>query len=154
MTDGALYYTAAGKVMKRFGPDDHDALNLLKRFVPIRFISGDARGFDITTKRIAEDMGYPLDLVSTTRRREWIAERHPLSEVIFMGDGIFDALVMARAGYSIAPANAAETARAAADFVTKAPGGDRAVAEACLHLMDRFFEPLDLEQLTTDKVEV
>ena len=29
MTDGQFYYTAEGKVMKVFGPNDHDALLLL-----------------------------------------------------------------------------------------------------------------------------
>lgn len=154
MTDGALYYTVEGKVMKRFGADDHDALSLIKRFIPVQFVSGDARGFDITAKRIREDMGYPLELVSTIRRKEWIAERHALAEVIYMGDGIFDALVMNHVGYAIAPANASPLAKAAAHFVTQASGGERAVAEACLHLMDRFFEPLDLEGLAGDKVQV
>lgn len=147
MTDGAAYYTAEGKVMKRFGPDDHDALVLLRRFMDIRFVSGDARGFEITARRISADMGFPLDLVSTTRRRQWIEERHGLSDVVYMGDGIFDAVVMQAVGYAVAPANAWTGAKAAADFVTQANGGDRAVAEACIHLMEKFFDPLDLSAL-------
>jgi 3-deoxy-D-manno-octulosonate 8-phosphate phosphatase (KDO 8-P phosphatase) len=147
MTDGASYYTADGKVMKRFGPDDHDALKLLNRTLPVRFISGDARGFDITARRIRDDMGFPLDLVSTIQRRRWIEERYDLSGVVYMGDGFFDALVMERVGYALAPANAWTGAKAVANFVTQANGGDRAVAEACVHLMERFFVPLDLAAL-------
>lgn len=48
MTDGKFYYTEKGKVMKKFGPDDNDALSLLDPFMEIRFISGDKRGFSIT----------------------------------------------------------------------------------------------------------
>lgn len=154
MTDGSLYYNAEGKVMKRFGPDDHDAISLIRRFVPVQFISGDARGFPITSKRIIDDMKYPLELVSTIRRRQWIAERWPLDQVIYMGDGIFDALVLNHVGYALAPANASPLAKAAAHYVTQANGGERAVAEACLHLMETFFEPLDLEKLVETKVEV
>ena len=33
MTNGQLIYTANGKTMKVFGPDDHDGLSLLKKFL-------------------------------------------------------------------------------------------------------------------------
>ena len=56
-------------------------------------------------KRIVDDMNYPLDLVSTIRRIDWI-KNFKLNEVIYMGDGIFDHYVMREVGYSIAPANA------------------------------------------------
>ena len=46
---------------------------------------------------------------------------------------------MREVGYSIAPANADKTAKNA-DFVTGHPGGDRAVAEACIHIMQKFFK--------------
>ena len=62
---------------------------------------------------------------------------------IYMGDGIFDHYVMKHVGYSIAPGNADENAKSSANYVTKRTGGDRAVAEACLHIMEKFFEPYD-----------
>ena len=37
MTSGQFFYSNQGKVMKVFGPDDHDALSLLKPFLEIRF---------------------------------------------------------------------------------------------------------------------
>ena len=33
MTDGRFYYNIEGKVIKIFGPDDHDALTLLKPYI-------------------------------------------------------------------------------------------------------------------------
>jgi 3-deoxy-D-manno-octulosonate 8-phosphate phosphatase (KDO 8-P phosphatase) len=143
MTTGQFLYSADGKAMKVFGADDSDALGLLAPHLQVRFVSGDKRGFAISQRRIVDDMGYSLDLVSTTHRVDWIAERHDLRDVVYMGDGIFDAWVMQRVGYAIAPANADRMARKAAHFVTERSGGDRAVAEACLHLMDRFFTPFD-----------
>ena len=47
---------------------------------------------------------------------------------------------MREVGYSIAPANADKTAIENADFVTGHSGGDRAVAEACIHIMQKFFD--------------
>lgn len=146
MTTGQFYYSAEGKVMKVFGPDDHDALMLLKPHLDIQFISGDLRGFEISRKRIVEDMGFPLTHVSGSKRIEWIVQHYNPQRVIYMGDGIFDPLVMRQVAYSIAPANADRNALLCADYVTERSGGDRAVAEACLHLLSHFFQ-LDFSPL-------
>ena len=143
MTDGYFYYTAKGKVMKRFGADDHDALSLLKPYLNILFVTGDKKGFAITRKRIVDDMSFPLELVSTVQRGEWIRQNHDPKEVIYMGDGIFDHYVFRAVGYSIATANADPNAIKFASYVTQRRGGDRAVAEASLHLLDKFFSGYD-----------
>ena len=38
LTTGHFIYTSEGKKMKIFGPDDNDAISLLKAFIEIRFI--------------------------------------------------------------------------------------------------------------------
>ena len=73
MTSGEFFYTQEGKYLKCFGPDDNDGLSLLKPFIDIRFITGDKKGFDISKKRIVDDMNYKLDLVSTIKRIDWIS---------------------------------------------------------------------------------
>jgi 3-deoxy-D-manno-octulosonate 8-phosphate phosphatase (KDO 8-P phosphatase) len=151
MTTGHFIYTAEGKVMKIFGPDDNDGLSLLKQHIEIRFITGDKKGFPISKKRIVDDMGFPLDIVSTIRRVDWIKERYPLDKVIYMGDGIFDHYVMREVGYSIAPANADKLAKQYANYVAKRSGGDRAVAEACLHIMEKFFTTYDPGELPSSQ---
>lgn len=143
LTTGHFLYSIEGKVYKIFGPDDHDALLLLKPFVEIRFISGDRKGFDITRKRIVEDMKFPLDLVSTVKRLDWINHNLDPQGTIYMGDGIFDSFVFSGVGYSICPANGFHLARERANYVTRADGGDRAVAEACLHILEKFFKPFN-----------
>jgi len=141
MTDGAMHYSAEGKVMKVFGADDHDALTLLKPYLGIEFLSGDHRGFEITKRRIVDDMHMPLHLVSTVKRIEWIRQHWDPLAVIYMGDGIFDHYVFKHVGYAIAPADADAQTRRCAHYVTQRAGGDRAVAEAALHILERFFEP-------------
>jgi len=139
-TDGTFYYTVEGKIMKKFGPDDNDALSFIKDKLNIHVISGDKRGFPITKKRISDDMGLKLDLVSTYERLDWIKNQYDPLETIYMADGIFDALVFPSVAYSIAPANAFITAREQANFVTCAKGGEGAVAEAVIHILDHFFD--------------
>jgi 3-deoxy-D-manno-octulosonate 8-phosphate phosphatase (KDO 8-P phosphatase) len=147
MTTGQFAYTANGKTMKIFGPDDNDALSLLKNLIEIRFVTGDKNGLEITKRRIVDDMNFPLDVVSVVNRIDWISERYNPEEVIYMGDGIFDHYVFKKIGYSITPANADAFAKKSADYVTKRNGGDRAVAEACLHILEKFFEPYNPDVL-------
>ena len=66
MTNGQFIYSNKGKIQKIFGPDDHDGLSLLSEFIEIRFVTGDRKGFDISKKRIVDDMGFKLDLVTPT----------------------------------------------------------------------------------------
>jgi 3-deoxy-D-manno-octulosonate 8-phosphate phosphatase (KDO 8-P phosphatase) len=152
LTDGRFYYTAEGKSMKAFGPDDHDALLLLKPHMTICMVTGDRKGFPISKKRVADDMKFPLKLVSTLERVTWMKEHgFKPEETIYMGDGIFDAMVFDEVAYSIAPANAFHTTKEKADFVTTSIGGDSAVAEACIHILKKFFIPFDPLNVTLKK---
>ncbi|MDO8657562.1 MAG: phosphatase [Candidatus Levybacteria bacterium] len=152
LTDGKFYYTIDGKMMKRFGPEDNDALSLIKDKLYIHAITGDKRGFPITKKRVATDMKLPLNLVSTFQRLEWLKKRFNLKETIYMADGIYDPLVFKHIAYSIAPSNAFYKTKEAADFVTNAKGGEGAVAEACIHILEKFFKiSFDLNLLNFSK---
>jgi len=144
MTDGRFYYSSEGKVMKSFGADDSDALGLLKKHLEIRFITGDKKGFPISKRRIVDDMGYQLDQVSTINRLEWLEGVAPLNDIIFMGDGIFDHYALKKVGYAIVPSNGDNNAKSVANYVTERSGGNRAVAEACLHILKQFFAEYDI----------
>ena len=146
LTTGQFFYNEDGKKFKVFGPDDNDATSLLEKSIEVRCVTGDQSGFDISRRRVVDDMNLKLDLVSTTKRLNWIKSRYDLSKVIYMGDGIFDHYVFKEVGYGIAPNNAGENAKKYADFVTKKSGGNRAVAEACLHVLDKFFDAYDPNQ--------
>ncbi|HMJ33191.1 MAG TPA: HAD hydrolase family protein [Baekduia sp.] len=135
MTDGRFTYSRDGKQLKTFGPDDADALGVLRAEVPVAFVSADRRGFAITERRIANDMGYDVSLVPGGERLAWIAARAPLERVAYMGDSFTDIPVLERVGVSITTADALPGVRRCASYVTKRRGGDRAVAEACFFLL-------------------
>ncbi len=96
-------------------------------------------------------MHLPLTQVSTFDRVSWIKEHFDLKATCYMGDGIFDVLVFNKVAYSIAPANAFSQTRNQADFVTKRRGGEGAVAEACFHLMAKFYKRLNVQKMTFKK---
>jgi len=139
-TDGKFHYTENGKVMKIFGDADNDALSLLKDKIHIEMVTGDKRGFPISQKRIQEDMGYPINLVSTFQRVDWIAERFNLEETIYMGDGIYDPIVFNSVGFSIAPANAFINTKKYANHITESKGGEGAVAEAVIYIYENILK--------------
>jgi 3-deoxy-D-manno-octulosonate 8-phosphate phosphatase (KDO 8-P phosphatase) len=151
LNTGKFFYSSEGKIYKEFGADDNDALALVSNLLEIRFISGDKRGFAINKKRIVDDMDYPLDLVSTFKRVDWIKERYDPQNVIYMGDGIFDYLVFKEVGYSICPASSDPYTTEFADFICNRAGGDRAVSEACRHILEKFFSGYNPDLILTIK---
>lgn len=138
-TDGKFHYTAEGKVVKVFGDADNDALSLIKSRLHIEMITGDKRGFPISKKRIHDDMGFPISLVSTFDRAAWIKERFNPDQTIYMGDGIYDPLVFREVAFSIAPANAFINTKKYANYVTRSKGGEGAVAEAVIYILENLF---------------
>ena len=154
LSTGQFFYSNKGKEMKIFGPDDNDALSLLKPHMEIRFVTGDKKGFKISEKRIVKDMNYKLDLVSTIKRIDWISKKYNPREVIYMGDGIFDHYVFRKVSYSIATKNGDINAIKNANYVTKRNGGERAVAEACLHILKKFFKPYNPNKLPSNKNKI
>ena len=76
MTTGHFLYSQDGKEYKVFGSHDNDGLKLLNDKVNLQFITADKRGFPITKKRIVDDMGFELDLVSEHDRFEYIRKKY------------------------------------------------------------------------------
>ena len=139
MTTGQFLYSQDGKAYKIFGPHDNDGLKLLNDKVTIQFITADKRGFPISKKRIIDDMGFKLDLVSEQNRFEYIKEKYGFQHIIYMGDGYHDAKILKKCLFGIAPKNARKEAKYAADYVTESSAGEGAVLDASLEIIKRYF---------------
>ena len=138
MTTGQFLYSLKGKIYKIFGPHDNDGIKLISPFVNILFVTADKRGYEISQKRIVEDMGQKLLLLSETQRLPYIKEHYDLDSVIYMGDGYFDAKILREVYYGIAPKSARVEAKNSANYITSSNGGEGAVLDASLHLIDKF----------------
>jgi len=139
ISDGTFYYTKEGKVAKKFGPDDNDALKLLKKYgINIIFTSSDWRSFEISKKRV-NDMGYELNDVKPGKiRLNWIKEKFGLENTIYMGDSFVDAIILKNVKCGITTSESNFLAQKYADYVTKCTGGHRAVSEACFYIAEKF----------------
>ncbi len=139
LTNGQFIYDNKGKKFKIFGPDDADALNILKKYINILFVTADKKGLSISKKRVTKDMGFKLYLVNSVSRANWINKKFGLKKVIYMGDGFYDYLVMSKVFYSISTKDSDINAKKSSNYITKRAGGSRAVAEAATHIMKKFF---------------
>ena len=137
LTDGTFLYSETGKAYKRFGPEDSDALQVLRRFIKVEFVTADRRGYKISQSRIERDMGFPIHLIGSSERLEWISGNSDLDRTAYMGDSFVDIPILSAVGIGIAPSNSSPHVHRAADFVTSSSGGRGAVAEACFFLADK-----------------
>lgn len=134
LTDGKIYVSARGKEFKVFGPDDHDALDLIRNKLEVLVVSADRRGSEITRRRVEQELGLKFELVSAQTRGAWMRENFPTRYIIYMGDGYWDHLVHPYVDYLICPSNSNAKVLKVANFITSRVGGDRAVAEAIDHI--------------------
>ena len=92
---------------------------MIKEKATIKFITADKRVFAITKKRIVDDMGFELELVSEKDRFDYILEQYGFENLVYMGDGYHDAKILKKCMFGIAPKNARGEAKDVADFITE-----------------------------------
>ena len=133
LTDGSIYIGGT-REFKRFSIQDGLGLVLLRRAgIKIGWVS--SRPSPATTLRARElkitFLVQQKDRLSKAGAIEAILKREKLNwnDVCYLGDDIVDLAPLARAGVGVAVANAVSEAKAAADYVTRAIGGDGAVRE-------------------------
>jgi 3-deoxy-D-manno-octulosonate 8-phosphate phosphatase (KDO 8-P phosphatase) len=133
LTDGSIYIGGSREI-KRYHIQDGLGLVLLRRAgIKIGWVS--SRPSLATTLRARELKIHFLvqqkDRVSKCSAIEAILSGEQLTwdDVCYMGDDIVDIGPLKKAGVSVAVANAVTEAKAAADLVTRAAGGNGAVRE-------------------------
>jgi len=149
LTDGGFYNTKEGKFLKKFGADDFDALRELQKYIPAHFITADKKGFPIVVKRIEDEMGFKLDLVShkPKERWNWIKEKYPNNYIIYVGDGIYDYWPLINSNLGITTSEALFHTQESADVVIDRKGGNRFAAEACLVILKHLWPDFDFYSL-------
>ncbi len=140
LTDGRLYYTAAGETAKIFHVRDGAAIKAWKaRGFRVAFLSG--RDSAMVARR-ADELG--VDAVIQGRDDKLTALSDLLEswaiaaeQVCYVGDDLPDIPAMQACGFAVAVADAAPQVKDQADWITAAPGGAAAVREVVDHLLAR-----------------
>ena len=134
LTDGKLYYSAEGESLKAFHVHDGAGIKrLLAHGINVAIIT--ARHSAAVTHRMKE-LGvkhvYQAQSDKTLAFSE-LCEILQLSSsaIAYMGDDLADLPVMRQVGLSIAVANAINSVKEQAEYLTEARGGEGAVREVC-----------------------
>jgi 3-deoxy-D-manno-octulosonate 8-phosphate phosphatase (KDO 8-P phosphatase) len=151
MTTGQFLYSENGKEYKIFGPHDNDGIKLLSDKFKVVFLTADKRGLSISKKRIVDDMNQELFLVGERERLSFIESKFGLQNVIYMGDGLHDAIILKNCRFGIAPRNARIEAKRSADYVTPTNSGEGAVLDASLKILKKYFRS-EYKQITKMKL--
>jgi 3-deoxy-D-manno-octulosonate 8-phosphate phosphatase (KDO 8-P phosphatase) len=139
LTDGSVFIGGAREI-KRFNIRDGLGLVFLRRAgFRVGWVS--ARPSAVTKLRAAElkidFLVQQGDRISKTGAVENLLRRLKLDwdEVCFVGDDVVDLGPLKRAGFAVAVGDARPEVKAAAHFVTRAPGGHGAVREVAEMLL-------------------
>ncbi len=140
LSTGQFIYSKHGKLFKIFGRHDNDGLKVIKKYFSILFITADKKGFSISKKRIVDDMGFNLKLVSEEKRYEFINKKFDFKKTIYIGDGIYDAAILKECFLSICPNDARIEAKKNSNFITASKAGEGAILDASLFIMKKFYK--------------
>ena len=138
LTDGKLWYGAAGEALKSFSALDGHGLKLLMQSgVAVGLLSG--RNSPAVTVRAAE-LGIAQVLQGIDDKRGAFetlsaALGIPAAGIGFMGDELVDLPVLKRCGFACAPREAHGLVRGHVHYVAQAPAGGGAAREVCDFLM-------------------
>jgi 3-deoxy-D-manno-octulosonate 8-phosphate phosphatase (KDO 8-P phosphatase) len=133
LTDGGVYYSAAGEEMKRFSIRDGMGVERLRRLagVQVGILTGERSP---ALQRRAEKLGIGelhlgvqdklIALIEIVGRLQL-----DLDQVAYIGDDTNDVAVLERVGLSACPADALPAARAVSAYLCQLPGGHGAFRE-------------------------
>ena len=132
LTDGGMYYSAHGDVMKKFNAKDGMGINILrKKNIPTIIITKEKTKI---VKQWAKKMNVKK-VYDGIMKKELILEKICKSfkisekEIAFVGDDVNDLELMKKVGFSVTPKDGNNTVKKIADYVTKSKGGEGAVRE-------------------------
>ena len=151
LTDGGMYYSKTGEVMKKFNAKDGMGVELLRK--KIRFVLMTKERSQIVLKRAKK---IKVDQVYTgIKNKELllpkICVKYKISknEIAYIGDDVNDFNIMKQIGLSAVPSDGNEKIKNISDYVCKTKGGDGAFRE----LVDLILSNYDFNRSMKQKRE-
>ena len=139
LTDGGLYYTKEGPVMKKFNVKDGMGVRRLKEFgFECGIISTDgAELIEVRNKRLKMDFLVTGTWNKLEKLIEICKERElKLENVAYLGDDVNDLDIINGVGFSAAPSDAVNSVLKAVDYICKRKGGDGVFREFAELIID------------------
>jgi len=127
LTDGGLFYTTEGLVMKRFNVKDGMGTRRLKKFgLKCGIITTDIPDLiEVRNQRMKTDFLITGTWDKLGKLQEICNEKKlTLEEVAFIGDDVNDLEVINSVGFSAAPSDAVDSVLESVDYICKLKGGE------------------------------
>jgi YrbI family 3-deoxy-D-manno-octulosonate 8-phosphate phosphatase len=138
LTDGGMYYTKDGDIMKKFHARDGMGVTLLrKKSIPTIIITKEKTSM---VKKWSSKMKVAKlydGIIEKESMIKIISEKFQVntSEMAYIGDDINDLNLLEKVGFSVSPKDGMEFIRKKCDYISKTKGGEgvfREVAELIL----------------------
>jgi N-acylneuraminate cytidylyltransferase len=133
LTDGGMYYSAEGEVMKKFNTRDGAGLHVLKeRGIITGIVTGEVsssvlkRAEKLEVDELLMGIGDKKAVISRLCNKYGV----DAASVAYIGDDLNDVEAISFVGFGICVSDGCPEAKTAADYVTNARGGEGAVREA------------------------
>ncbi len=127
LTDGGMYYTEAGLIMKKFNvKDGMGSVQLKKNGVKTGIITSDT---SLVTKIRSERLKVDYIFIGSLNKIEslkeiQLKENISAKEIAFIGDDINDIEVLKSVGFSACPKDACDEVKRIVDYVSTKKGGE------------------------------
>jgi YrbI family 3-deoxy-D-manno-octulosonate 8-phosphate phosphatase len=139
LTDAGMYYSEHGDELKKFNTRDGKGIELLRHAgIKTAFITGEKtkllerRAAKLKVDELCQGAKDKLSVLKE------VMSRHGLTceEVAYIGDDVIDLEVMQAVGLSFTVADGLPDNKRVADYVTQAKGGEGAVREVAVLILD------------------
>jgi 3-deoxy-D-manno-octulosonate 8-phosphate phosphatase (KDO 8-P phosphatase) len=139
LTDGGIYYSGRGEVMKKFNTKDgYGIVKLQRAGVKIGIITGrmsriiEQRARELGIKDLYENQDEKIVAYQHLKKKHRLSE----DEIAYIGDDEPDLPVIRVVGFSAAPADASSEVAGEVDYVCRCAGGRGAVREVIDLILD------------------
>jgi N-acylneuraminate cytidylyltransferase len=134
LTDGGMYYSADGEILKRFDTRDAFGMNRLRHLdVRLAIVTAEdspivlARARKMRIEDVYVNVPEKLRLMGRLLEKWGLGWQH----LAYVGDDLNDLPVLEQAGFSACPADAAPEVARRVHYVCRKNGGHGAVREVC-----------------------
>lgn len=132
LTDGGMYYSEKGEVLKKFYSRDGMAVELLlKHGIKTVFITKEDTSIVKKRSRKVKAVSIYMNILKKEKELPKISKefRVNANEIAYIGDDINDLEIMKRVGLSAAPSDSIKKVRKMVDYVCISKGGEGAFRE-------------------------
>ena len=131
LTDGGMYYSKTGEVMKKFNAKDGMGVELLRKKIKVVLMTKERSQIVLKrAKKIKVDQVY-AGIKNKELLLPKICVEYKISknEIAYIGDDVNDFNIMKQIGLSAVPSDGNEKIKNISDYICKTKGGDGAFRE-------------------------